>query len=332
MAKPFPSKQKPSIMEMFGVVLFLFYILGFKGILCEDIQLTTPLKVGEKQYTITFSGTNEGAMDAANGFCLEKGNEFDITEENFNDACLQPISSFLKEVIVKEQSKKEPVEVEKKPPVKKMMNISIDILGQAYSLSFDVEEEPMKTAEDFCENEIAAVVGKGQIKKCVDAVHDVIVQTIDSSKKEFEKAKEKKDASDNARAKVGKVRIPVKIDETDLIFDYNGIDTVATAVKKFCVKTILKLKIPFAKVMTKCVEPLEAQVEEFIARQVEALGGDSGSDKKSPKKGKSKSVDSDSDDSGDEVMKVRCLFLHLTPHIPFILLHHHRHHHCMSRP
>jgi hypothetical protein len=71
----------------------------------NDDTITTPFKIGENEYMLTYPNSEEGVGLFTAKFCSEKGHEFGITNDNINESCLVPIGKYLIETINKNKNK-----------------------------------------------------------------------------------------------------------------------------------------------------------------------------------------------------------------------------------
>jgi len=93
----------------------------------EAPAIRVPLKLGDKEFTITFVATEMGAGNMARKFCAEQGPSLGFTEATVLDGCVRGLSEYLRDAVRKEVG----------VPGGTVARVSMRVGGQTFDFSWD---------------------------------------------------------------------------------------------------------------------------------------------------------------------------------------------------
>lgn len=134
----------------------------------DSKTLEFPMTVNQKPFTISFMPERQSATSVARSLCVQRAQEFGLTEETIVPKCITPVGNYVaKQVEQWVESKK--------------VTVPVAVAGQTVNLTVIPERESsVAVARTFCVNNAQALslTNDNIVQKCISPLNDIIAEAI----------------------------------------------------------------------------------------------------------------------------------------------------------
>ena len=221
----------------------------------EAPTIRVPLKLGDKEFAITFVATEMGAGNMARKFCSEQGPSLGFTETTVLEGCVRGLSDYLRDAVRKEVG---PPRDNRRPEGQSTVaRVSMRVSGQTFDFSWDPTLRSTRDmAVQFCSEHGAQFnVKKDDMESsCVIPVAQYLQQAVESQGVA---------APPPANATPIKATIQIDTNTFDFTFIPNAGSARATAAK-FCDAYAIKLGILPENYEAGCINVITTTLLKYI--------------------------------------------------------------------
>jgi len=167
---------------LFSIVTILSLIFNVCCDSDDENTVSVPLKLGEREYTLTFPATHDAANEMARKFCKEKG---EVESESGLNMCTQRLSQHLSKSVDNEKPRATTTKENIFSKKEEVIKVSLGIGGKVFDFEFEPDlESTNDAAKKFCVSQLETLnIQMNRLHDCVQPVEDHLKSIIRERKK-----------------------------------------------------------------------------------------------------------------------------------------------------
>lgn len=223
-------------------------------------EISVPLRIGEDEFLITFTATEEAASEMAVRFCKERGSTFGITDDNFQTDCVIPIGDYLRRSVPTRA-------IEDLPPSPSLLNdveVSMKIGDKIFDLAWNSKYNSAENmARQFCLQHASKSLNIA-IEACIPPVQNHLKKAGTPIDNRSRNGRVKERAVDKkAGPQLVKAKIKIAGEEYEFRYAPTNTDALAKATE-FCRETGPSLGVHEDSMEEQCVKPIVGTLVDAI--------------------------------------------------------------------
>lgn len=229
-------------------------------------EISVPLRIGEDEFLITFTATEEAASEMAVRFCRERGTTFGITDDNFQTDCVIPIGDYLRRSVPTKA-------IEELPPSPSLLNdveVSMKIGDKIFDLAWNSKYNSAENmARQFCLQHASQSLNIA-IEACIPPVQNHLKKAGTPIDYRSKNGRVKERAADGKSGpQLVKAKIKIAGEEYEFRYEPTKDDAIAKATE-FCRETGPSLGVLEDTMDEQCVKPIVGTLVDAIDLVAEA--------------------------------------------------------------